>query len=279
MARSEILQDFVIMERETHSDHDHHICHIIDIHNDDDFSSSSSLSTDTETSDSGRLSVGGATAHHEFYPPLTSDEGSSPCTIGWNSMEFVFTSVQIVAALVVWTLSKDEHPQALLLAWLIGYTCGCITGTLLLSWRKYSKVGEYPGTRLDRVMKELKIGLECFFVLWLIGGILWICFGQSSLSDAPNLYRLCITFIALSCIRFSVALLRLCADSEGEGQEGGFVFQGPINDDSCCICLEKFGERKRAIRKLECSHMFHLDCIESWLKVKGTCPLCQSSVV
>ncbi|KAL0699528.1 hypothetical protein Bca4012_055650 [Brassica carinata] len=137
-------------------------------------------------------------------------------------------------------------------------------------------------------MEEVKIGLECFFILWLILGILLISFGYSSPSDAPNLYRLCITFIAFSCIRFSVALLLLCADSEGGCQEGGFVFQGPVNDeggfvfqgtvndDSCCICLEKYGEKKRAVRKLECTHMFHLDCIEEWLKVKRTCPLCQS---
>ncbi|KAF3499447.1 hypothetical protein F2Q69_00040928 [Brassica cretica] len=86
-------------------------------------------------------------------PPLTSDEGSSSCTIGWNSIEFVLTSVQIVAALVVWTLSKDEHPQGQLLAGLIVYTCGCITGTLLQSWRMYNQVEEYPNTRVDRVME------------------------------------------------------------------------------------------------------------------------------
>ncbi|KAG5387100.1 hypothetical protein IGI04_038570 [Brassica rapa subsp. trilocularis] len=242
------------MERETHNGNGQHT---IDIPNDEDFPSS--LSTDEETSDSRESNMGGATAHHELHPPLTSDEGSSSCTIGWNSMEFVFTSVQIVAALVVWTLSKDEHPRAQLLAWLIVHTCGCITGTLLLSWRMCNQVEEYPKTRVDRVMEGVKTGLECFFVLWLIWGISWISFDKSSPSDAPNLYRLCITFVALSCIRFSVALLRLCTDSEGEGQEGGFEFQGQINDDSCCICLEKFGEKKRAIRKLECSHMFHLE--------------------
>ncbi|KAL0653948.1 hypothetical protein Bca4012_096639 [Brassica carinata] len=207
---------------------------------------SSSLSTDEETSDSGESNMGGATAHHEF------------CKL-------------IVAALVVWTLSKDEHPQGQLLAGLIVYTCGCITD-LCFFFLNQTDIGG----RVDRVMEGVKTGLECFFVLWLIWGISWISFDKSSPSDAPNLYRLCITFIALSCIRVSVALLRF---STGEGQEGGFEFQGPINDDSCCICLEKFGEKKRAIRKLECSHMFHLECIKPWLKVKSTCPLCQSLVV
>lgn len=82
-------------------------------------------------------------------PPLKSDEGSSSCKIGWNSIEFVFTSAQIVAVLLVWTLAKHEHPQTLLLAWLIVYTCCCIIGTLLLSWRIYNQAGEYPGTRYN----------------------------------------------------------------------------------------------------------------------------------
>lgn len=45
----------------------------------------------------------------------------------WNSIEFVLTLVQIVAAIVVLTRPKDEeHPQTLLFIWIIGYTCGCI---------------------------------------------------------------------------------------------------------------------------------------------------------
>lgn len=133
------------MESETHNDNDQHM--IIDIPNDDDSSSMdegystarSSLSTDEER--------------------VESREGETSSTSGyanlWNLMELVITLVQIVAALVVSTLAKYKHPQALLLAWLIGYTCGCITNTLhlILSWRlhnKYNQVREHSRTRYNK---------------------------------------------------------------------------------------------------------------------------------
>ncbi|KAG7654418.1 hypothetical protein ISN44_As01g015980 [Arabidopsis suecica] len=156
-------------------------------------------------------------------------------------MELVVTLVQIVASLIVLTLAKDEHQQALLLTWVIGYTCGCITITLLILLscvRKYNRIGVYSKTRTDRVMDALKMGNECFFVVWLVMGILWICYGHSSSSDTPKLYRLCVVFIAFSCIRFAYALL-LCADnlksndvySVREGLGGRFVFKKPSHED------------------------------------------------
>ncbi|KAL9856579.1 putative transcription factor C2H2 family [Arabidopsis thaliana] len=240
------------MDSESHSDNDDHI---IDITNDEDSSSRSSLDERSYPSLSSSLST----------DDESSDEGASSSTRGcgslWNIMELVVTLVQIVASLIVLTLAKDEHQQALLLTWVIGYTCGCITITLLILLscvRKYNRIGVYSKTRTDRVMDALKMGNECFFVVWLVMGILWICYGHSSSSDTPKLYRL-----------YSVR----------EGIGGRFVFKKPSHDDSCCICLGKYGEEKGVgLRKLECSHVFHSQCIDKWLKIKSTCPLCESQV-
>ncbi|KAG7591799.1 Zinc finger RING-type [Arabidopsis thaliana x Arabidopsis arenosa] len=257
------------MEGESDNDNDEHI---IEITNDDGSSSGSSLDERSYSSLSSSVST----------DDETSDEGASSstrdCGCLWNTMELVVTLVQIVASLVVLTVAKDEHPQALLLTWLIGYTCGCITITLVLLLscvRKYNRIGVYSRTRMDGIMDALRMGIECFFVVWLVLGIVWICYGHSSPSDAPKLYRLCVVFIAFSCIRFAYAVL-LCA---GEGLRGGFVFQKPSHDDCCCICLGKYGEEEGiALRKLECSHVFHSECIDKWLRIKSSCPLCQSQV-
>lgn len=129
------------MEGETHNDNDEHI---IDITNDDDSSSGSSL-------DEGSYSTLSLSLSTDDDP---SDDCASSSTRGcdsfWNTMELVVTLVQIVVALVVLTLAKDEHPQALLLTWLIGYTCICITITLLTflsCFRNYNQVGVYSRTR------------------------------------------------------------------------------------------------------------------------------------
>ncbi|KAL3511553.1 hypothetical protein ACH5RR_024270 [Cinchona calisaya] len=46
----------------------------------------------------------------------------------------------------------------------------------------------------------------------------------------------------------------------------------------CVICLYNVckGEKYRILR--ECSHGFHVDCIDAWLMQNSTCPLCRSSV-
>ncbi|XP_030511056.2 E3 ubiquitin-protein ligase At4g11680 [Cannabis sativa] len=51
-----------------------------------------------------------------------------------------------------------------------------------------------------------------------------------------------------------------------------------INDDpECCICLAKYKD-KEEVRQLPCSHMFHLKCVDQWLKIISCCPLCKQEL-
>lgn len=64
----------------------------------------------------------------------------------WNLVELVATLVQILAALVVrsLTVAKDEHPQTPLLIWVIGYTCACIATVPIMSWRFHTYIHQDP---------------------------------------------------------------------------------------------------------------------------------------
>lgn len=42
----------------------------------------------------------------------------------------------------------------------------------------------------------------------------------------------------------------------------------------CSICLESFKENQE-VRLLSCFHQFHVECIDTWLMEKSTCPTCK----
>lgn len=46
----------------------------------------------------------------------------------------------------------------------------------------------------------------------------------------------------------------------------------------CCICAEKLGDGGPQVMSTKCGHLFHKDCISTWLTktVKGTCPQCRA---
>ncbi len=65
-----------------------------------------------------------------------------------------------------------------------------------------------------------------------------------------------------------------------------FIMLNTINDDNislksledsyCSVCLSSL---INDISKLSCNHSFHEKCINEWLKVKDTCPLCRFSII
>lgn len=46
---------------------------------------------------------------------------------------------------------------------------------------------------------------------------------------------------------------------------------------TCPICLSEY-QPKDTVRSIpECNHYFHVDCIDEWLRLNGSCPLCRNS--
>ncbi|XP_028771706.1 E3 ubiquitin-protein ligase At1g63170 [Neltuma alba] len=48
-------------------------------------------------------------------------------------------------------------------------------------------------------------------------------------------------------------------------------------DAACCICLAKYADDDD-LRELPCFHVFHVECVDKWLKINACCPLCKSEV-
>ncbi|KAJ7962936.1 E3 ubiquitin-protein ligase [Quillaja saponaria] len=307
----------------------------------------------------------------------------SPLNSGlWISVELVVTVSQIVASIVVLSLSRNENPQAPLFAWVVGYASGCVATLPILYWRyrnrnqgteqdfsqhqgssennnpestsytaisitqasedetnhstevavRNSRIPQAFNSRLNGLVDHFKMALDCFFAVWFVVGNVWIFGGHSSPSDAPKLYRLCIVFLTFSCIGYAMPFI-LCAticcclpciisvlgiredlsqtrgatvesinalptykfklkkNEDVEDQhlntgidEGGVLAAGTEKeraisgeDAVCCICLAKYQDEDE-LRELPCCHVFHVECVDKWLKINASCPLCKSEV-
>ncbi|CAN1236877.1 E3 ubiquitin-protein ligase At4g11680 [Linum grandiflorum] len=51
----------------------------------------------------------------------------------------------------------------------------------------------------------------------------------------------------------------------------------PEEDAECCICLSSYDDGTE-VRELPCRHHFHCPCIDKWLYMNATCPLCKFNI-
>lgn len=66
--------------------------------------------------------------------------------------------------------------------------------------------------------------------------------------------------------------------------EGGILAAGTdkergvsAEDAVCCICLARYADGDD-LRELPCTHFFHMECVDKWLKINALCPLCKAEV-
>lgn len=184
--------------------------------------------------------------------------------------------------------------------------------------------------------------LDCFFAVWFVLGNVWVFGRPSAAQESPKLYRLCVAFLALSCVSYAmpfvvcaavccylpclISLLGFGERSMGQGEgrgasadtiaalpifhfrskrsvtkqldkvllsfndassdsecstEGGIIGAGTQHeriiagdDAACCICLGRYMDNAQ-LRALPCLHHFHVECLDQWLKINASCPLCK----
>ncbi|KAJ7954729.1 RING-H2 finger protein [Quillaja saponaria] len=50
------------------------------------------------------------------------------------------------------------------------------------------------------------------------------------------------------------------------------------SESECSVCLNEFQENDKLRIIPNCSHVFHIDCIDVWLQNNANCPLCRTSI-
>ncbi|KAJ6844157.1 E3 ubiquitin-protein ligase-like [Iris pallida] len=145
----------LLMERPASASSDHHV---IDIAR-GDAASPSRPHEDAHDDDSAQVPV----EHRSSSSPVASNSRNdsfsrrgdnsgrrhrSPLNSGlWISIELVVNLSQITASIVVLSISQNEHPQAPLFAWVVGYMAGCFATLPHLYWRYAHR--NYQGSEQD----------------------------------------------------------------------------------------------------------------------------------
>ncbi|XP_040998656.1 RING-H2 finger protein ATL16-like [Juglans microcarpa x Juglans regia] len=69
----------------------------------------------------------------------------------------------------------------------------------------------------------------------------------------------------------SIPILQFKKESKSRGfRERSFC--------ECAVCLNEFQEDEKLRIIPNCSHLFHIDCIDVWLQSNANCPLCRTSI-
>jgi Ring finger domain len=54
---------------------------------------------------------------------------------------------------------------------------------------------------------------------------------------------------------------------------------GLVVSTDCSVCLGEFNEDESLRLLPECTHAFHVECIDKWLESHSNCPICRASVI
>ncbi|KAK6934637.1 Zinc finger, RING-type [Dillenia turbinata] len=172
-------------------------------------------------------------------------------------------------------------------------------------------------TRGSHLVNKCRTSLELFFAIWFVMGNVWVFDSRfGSFDQAPKLHVLCISLLAWNALSYSFPFLLfvllcccvpLISNLLGYNMNMGSTERGASDDQisrlpswryksnlesgdksdsdssganeavECCICLARYKD-KEEVRQLPCSHIFHLKCVDQWLKIISCCPLCKQEL-
>lgn len=280
-------------------------------------------------------------------------------------IDLLWNFIYLLAAILVLVLSRNENPEMPLRVWIVGYSLLCLLHVVfvLLEYRRrrgygqspldgelfgstsesssgssgYVTLAELTPERTSNLTKYMDSANTMLSFFWWIIGFYWVCTGgQRMVEESPQLYWLCIVFLAFDvffvvfllvmacaiglgiccCLPCIIAVLYAVADKKGADKEdieqlSKYIFrcngctencnseiQGTfagymtlcgrdaptderslsIDDAECSICLSTYDDGDE-LRELPCGHLFHCACIDKWLYMSATCPLCKRSII
>ena len=84
----------------------------------------------------------------------------------------------------------------------------------------------------------------------------------------------------MNCIeRIQLCIGNFKNNSNVDDSESIIIYKNKQNDNfkECIICLEDMKYNEKLIL-VKCSHIYHKECLEKWIKKNNVCPLCDIKI-
>jgi len=210
--------------------------------------------------------------------------------------------IQVVGTLVIlqvyWVGSTGtcENPLAL---WAVGHAT-LLSLSLAVTLRLFSIASDHPTAP---ILQRWRSSLDVLTLIWFVLGNMWT-FGSECRETDPPVYWLSFALIlihyAMLCapcigIVLLVPFLCLCMpcliklanylNAKNRQRLTAWIQELPTElydvdsfegDQTCSICLTDYEPEEQLRRLPECSHSFHSACIDEWLVLNATCPVCRT---
>ena len=86
------------------------------------------------------------------------------------------------------------------------------------------------------------------------------------------------TMYSLCCLFDRYKKLRIKKNNINLDSLNTIIICTELQDNICSICLDDF-KNEEIINKLKCNHIFHRDCLGTWLNDNNdSCPLCRAII-
>eukprot|EP00475_Leptophrys_vorax_P008840 TRINITY_DN1576_c0_g1_i1.p1 TRINITY_DN1576_c0_g1~~TRINITY_DN1576_c0_g1_i1.p1 ORF type:complete len:296 (+),score=57.82 TRINITY_DN1576_c0_g1_i1:172-1059(+) len=210
---------------------------------------------------------------------------------------------ELIASIIILKINWNRDCDKPLKLWLAVFSSRILfTGPVRVYYYLRLRANRTVSPSIIQTEKMVKV---CTFV-WFVFGQAWVYSSSTCSSTANSLYIYCLVLIIVIYVSMALPLLVLlglciCLPCVlillrfmGDGQAGASdndirnlptkrydpeeMRDAEGDRTTCVVCMADF-ERGEELRVLPCSHEFHTQCVDRWLKVKKDCPLCRRDIM
>ncbi|EQB60439.1 e3 ubiquitin-protein ligase rnf130-like protein [Vairimorpha apis BRL 01] len=202
-------------------------------------------------------------------------------------VEICFKIIKIIVTSIILYITRNEKCKVPLKLFNFVYLLITLTTTLtyLSKNRNFFRILRINEFRENPDLMVFNNFIEAFLLFWYLLGFHWLQICPECKNLNPLLYWTTVLWVSIGVSMFIAPLLAifllLVFVTLLRPNLKVINYKGPadIPNDTyhCTICFEPYAYES-VIKFLPCDHHFHSECVDEWLALRESCPLCKKNI-